>query len=411
MKKSLFVISCLLGLSGVSFADDTVMVASIIPTLSSEEVSIPLTYSAAFCLGYDSNIKGTQSMWGGKKYSSAYVRPNVMAEYADYSNARTKTKFTLDLGAYYYMKTVPGTKQWYSNSSLTYFMSHSINSRLSLTTSNRISYRLEPDYAMGLSSSLANGNYWTISTSDSLNYKWSSRFSSSTTGGFSWIKYDEFDYENRALYNIGETFFYALTSRLTWNLRYTYQKVDREQGLDSQSNYFSTGGSYAISSLSSVNFNFGLQMKSVGSKLVGDKVYPTFDLGYNQRLTEKWHVTLFSRLSNEDMGTYWGPNANYGSNMTLRAGFNTSYVVTPAWTTSLGIDEVFSQYTQATGQGMADRDQNTTCISWTNNYKISESWRASLNLSYTLGSVDYKKIYMNGNYNRYNVSTQVTYKF
>lgn len=70
---------------------------SLAPLLGSDDISIPLTWSASLSMGYDSNLN-SYSSGSSSKENSVYLRPGVTATYADFKNARTTQSFYMKIG-------------------------------------------------------------------------------------------------------------------------------------------------------------------------------------------------------------------------------------------------------------------------------------------------------------------------
>lgn len=374
-------------------------------------VGLPLSYAVKYNvyanIGYDTNMNATSSgVRKGSESVSAYVNFGFGGSYADFESI-DKISYTFNLGATRYLSAADSQGQeMFSNCGLSASLVHAFTARSTYSGSLRVSYSPEPDYASGISAAGRQGDTLNWSFSNAYNHSIDARWSWNVNMGYSGNRYSESAYQgdNRQYINAGCGLIYRASELLSYNTNFTYRHELRETGYDSDSYTFSVGFNRSLDPVSSCSCSIGLQTKSVAQKII---LTPTLNLGYNRKVAEGLSVNSYVALSNENVDTYRGPNANYLSDVTCRVGVNCSYTLSPDVSFSFGLSAMCAQYTEGSGR-LVDETNVTVNPTLGMSYRFTESLVGNIRYQYTWFETN--RVGSDG-YTRHNISTGLTYNF
>ena len=354
-------------------------------------------------MGYDTNMNSTS----GSKEASLYSNAGFGASFADYESV-DKISYRFNLGATRYFKRPQGSgEQLNADCGLTASVVHAFTSRSSYSASLNLSYSPEPQYASGISASRRQGDCLNWSFNNSYSQSIDARLSWNVSAGYSGNLYSETEYQSddRQYVNLGAGLNYRASELLSYNTNVSVRHDMRSMGYNSDNLTVTVGFSRSLDPVSSCSGSLGLQTKRVHNKEI---LTPNLNLGYNRRVAEGFSVNSYVTLSNENVDTYRGPNANYLSDVTWRIGANCSYTLSPDVSYTFGFSLMRSNYSRGTGN--LSKETNTNLSPNVGmNYRFSEKLTGNINYQYTI----YESKRANGGYDytRHNVSMGLNYSF
>lgn len=366
-------------------------------------VSHAIKYNAYTRLGYDSNMNSSAS----SEQASMYVNAGVGASYADFESV-DKISYRFNLGATRYLKKSDTSgEQMTADCGLSASMVHAFTARSTYSVSLNVTYSPEPQYASGISASRRQGDCLNWSFSNSYNQSIDSRLSWNVNAGYSGNLYSETEYQSddRQYVNAGFGLNYRASELLSYNTRVSVRHDMRSMGYNSDNLTVTIGFSRSLDPVSSCTGSLGLQTKQVHKDTI---LTPNLNLGYNRRVAEGLSVNSYLALSNENVDTYRGPNANYLSDVTWRLGANCSYTLSPDVSYTFGISVMRSNYSRGTG-GLSKETNTNISPTIGMNYRFTQNLTGNINYQYTM----YESERNNGGYEytRHNVSMGLNYSF
>lgn len=371
-------------------------------------VGLPESHTAKYSMyarvGYDSNMDTQHSDETG----SAFVKAGLSASFADYESV-DKISYRFNLGMTHYFTSEDyhsrDGKKNFADMGLTGTIVHAFNSRCTYSAALNLSYSPEPDYASGISAARRQGECFNWSFNNSYSQAIDSRWSWNINAGYSGILYSETEYQSddRQYWTAGAGLVYRASELLSYNVRFSYKNDQRDYGYNSDNLTLMVGFDRAIDPISSCSVSVGVQQKFIHNKEI---LSPNVRLGYNRKAAEGFSVNSYVVLSNENVDTYRGPNADYLSDLTWRVGVDGVYTLSPDVSFTFGISVMYAQYSEGTY-----RLQDETNVSYRPhigmNYRFSENLMGNINYEYTFYDSDREK----RDYTRHVISTGLTYTF
>jgi opacity protein-like surface antigen len=302
-------------------------------------------------------------------------------------------------------KNANSGKKNFADMGLTGTIVHSFNSRCTYSAALNISYSPEPDYSTGISAARRQGECFNWAFNNSYSQAIDARWSWDINAGYSGVLYSETEYQSddRQYWTAGAGLVYRSSELLSYNIRFSYKNDQRDYGYNSDNMTVMVGFDRALDPVSSCSASIGVQQKFVHSKQI---LSPNIRLGYNRKAAEGFSVNSYALLSNENVDTYRGPNANYLSDLTLRVGVDGIYTLSPDVSFTFGISVMRSQYSEGT-YGMDDETNTSYRPHVGMKYKFSQQLTVDIRYEYTYYQTDRKK----GDYTRHVISTGFSYTF
>jgi len=191
--------------------------------------NVPLTMSLSAGMGYD-NVHYSDPTQQG--VDSAFLQGGVGLTYIQ-NDHTTKLSVGAELDTlYYFSRGVNGDDVFY-NTRATVNFSKQINRRWSITDSFYLAYEMQPDYAIGASSSLANGQYLYGYNNFAVSYAWSERFATTTGYTIEGIHYSDSaqaDIDDHLSHTFSQQFSYKLSRKTTLTAEYRFEYADYKLG-------------------------------------------------------------------------------------------------------------------------------------------------------------------------------------
>ena len=306
---------------------------------------LPLKWSLSTSAIYDDNVAAGSSTSAD---SSLAISPNVGLAY---TNSDPQTSFDLygKVGLIYYLDSPETlTDDTFSQSRITASFSHRFDERLRFNSQNNFANELEPDYSYGIASSRTGTESLSWSTDNSISYRWSERYATSTGINYSGYRVDSAGQNNNDRTTIGgyNQIRYQLSQQSVLTSDYRASST-AAVGLasDSFDQFFTVGIDHRFSSSTVGIFKAGAQYRDVD---LGDGgLGPYFECSFSSQINQQLKLGAYTRYSAEAYDTVLQDGANffdYEDRRALRLGGTASYVVSPDLLLLTGTDLIFSDY-------------------------------------------------------------------
>lgn len=343
--------------------------------------SQPLTFLLGASGGYDRlNYKSSDA--GLQDIDSYFIQGTVGALYSD-ADARTPWSIGADFGVLNYLDDTEGAEDTYYNARLAANIAHQASKRLRLANNFYLTYEVEPDYAVGASTALRNGQYFYGYENFAVSYAWSERFSTTTSYTLDGIKYEEDEigsYEDRLSHVIAQQFSYSLnrTTKLVGEYRYRITNYDSAPN-DYTSHYALVGIDQAWSERTSGSLRAGAEFYE------SDRVSetgPYFEVGLDHAASKKTNIHFYGSIGFD--GAELG---DYDSRYAYRTGLTATHRVTDRLSLSGGLHYVHSDY-QGNGDTTEDVTEDQIHASAGLAYRLWNNVSMDAQYSYTLLNSD-----------------------
>lgn len=343
--------------------------------------SQPLTFSVGASGGYDRlHYKADNN--GIADIDSFYIQGGVGMMY---SNADKRTPWSLgaDFGVLNYLDDAPGTDDTFYNARIAINLAHQASQRLKLVNNFYVTYEVEPDYAIGASTGLRNGQYFYGYESFAVSYAWSERLSSTTSYTLDGIRYEDDEVgrsEDRLSHVIAQQFSYSLNRNTKLVGEYRYRITDYDSAPnDYTSHYLLAGIDQAWSERTTGSIRAGAELYQ--SDRV-DKTAPYFEVGVDHATSKKTSVHVYGSVGFD--GAELG---DYNSRYAYRAGVTASHRVTDRFSLNGGLHYVYSDY-EGNGSTTSNVTEQQVNASAGLAYRLWNNVSMDAAYSYTLLSSD-----------------------
>ena len=318
--------------------------------------SQPLTFSVGASGGYD-NLDYKTNTPGLDDIDSMFIQGGVGAAYAN-ADATTPWSIGTNLGALKYLDDVGDGEDMYYNARLSFDLAHAVSQRLRFTNTFYVTYEVEPNFAIGASTALRNGQYFYGYESFAVSYAWSERLSTTTSYTIDGIRYEDDSLallEDRLSHLISQQFSYALNKNLQVVGEYRYRMTNFDNvSNDFTSHYVLAGIDQAWSERTSTTLRAGAEFYQ--SDRVSQTA-PYAEFGLTHAVSQKTSAHFYSSLGFD--GAQLG---DYDSRYSLRSGLTASHVVSQRLTLNGGVHHVYSDYegNGVTVESMTEQQVNAT---------------------------------------------------
>lgn len=296
----------------------------------------PTTYSAGVGVGYDKlNYKNSNS----SDIDSSFIQGSLGATFSDRDKV---SPWDLGLNAgivNYFGSTNNGDDTDYS-ARVVFDFTHAFSERLKLTNNFYLSYEVEPNFGLGASTALRNGQYFYGYNNFAVSYAWSERFSTTTSYTVDAIKYDDSaigNLEDRFSHLIAQQFSWAHTSTLKFVGEYRYRTVQYDRAnSDFTTHYALAGIEKAWSERTNGSFRAGASFYKSSRK---NDTAPYFEAALHHQTSDKTTLTAFTSYDFD--GSELG---SYGSRTSLRVGAEANYRMTKRLSLNGGMNYTHSNF-------------------------------------------------------------------
>jgi len=316
---------------------------------------LPFNISASVYGGYDDNPNTLPD--GGPKQDSWFTTAAVIAD-LKLETPRTKLDLSSNFGFTYYSSL--SNNELEPNINLTVSLTHKLSPRLTLGISSSSAYQTEPDFQYGLGTNRRAGNYFYTTNNFSASYAWVPRFSTVTSWGINYIKYDDIAsglFEDRAENTFGNQFRFLIlpTTNLVGEYRYQIVSYLHEGDVipgsnppvrlerDSNTHFLLGGFDHAFTPRLSAVFRGGIELRDYES--VGEKDSPYFESTVTYLLGKDTSVQWYTRYGVEEGDIQFNPTRT-----SFRTGLQGRHNLTARISASFSVYYDHDDYDQTTSQ-------------------------------------------------------------
>ena len=337
----------------------------------------PVTWSIGVNGGYDSLRYANESEFF-PDIESFFVQGGIGATYTKVDR-RTPWSFDIDGGILHYLDDAPRNDDTFYSARAAFNIAHEISERLKISNNMFGTYEVEPNTAMGASTTLWNGQYFYGYENFNISYAWSRRITTTTSYTIDTIRYqDEFvsQSEDRLSHLIAQQVSYALTPRTSLIGEYRYRMVDfaNRSDVDYRSHYILAGIDHAWSQRLSTSLRAGAELFS-SDRTEQTAPYGEFALDYAVDRTTS--IRWFSALGFD--GT---EIQAFDSRYSFRTGINATHQVDRRLTVNGGLSYVYSDFDG--GQISPSITENSILVSAGLSYLLWSNVSMNAQYSYTV---------------------------
>ncbi len=338
----------------------------------------PMQYSAGLGMGYDSlNYKQHNS----SDFSSAFIQGSLGASFVEKDQV-TPMDLGLDFGTIYYLDGTNRNSDVNYSARATFNVSHSFSERLKVVDNFFLTYEVEPNFGLGASTALRNGQYFYGFNNFAVSYAWSERFSTTTSYTVDGIRYDDSaigKMEDRLSHTLAQQFSWASSKTMKLVGEYRFRTQQYKSGLnDFNSHYILAGVDKAWSERTTGSFRAGAEFYKSDRT---SKTAPYFEASINHSTSEKTTLTAFTSVGFD--GSELG---SYGSRYSYRVGAQVNHNVTKRLSLNGGLNYAYSTF-----QGLGDTpdvsEHELSAVAGIG-YRFWDNVSVDANYSYTIVNSD-----------------------
>ena len=338
----------------------------------------PLQYRAGVGLGYDSlNYKQSDS----SDFSSAFIQGSVGASLIE-TDQVTPMDFGLDFGTIYYLDDTKRDSDVNYSARASFNISHAVSERLKFTNNFYLTYEVEPNFGVGASTALRNGQYFYGFNNFAMSYAWSERFSTTSSYTVDGIRYDDSAIgktEDRFSHMFSQQFAWASSKTMKFVGEYRFRTQKYKSGTnDYDSHYVLAGVDKAWSERSTGTFRAGAEFYK--SERIS-KTAPYFEAAINHASSEKTTLTAFT-----SMGFDGSEIGNYGSRYSYRVGGQVTHNVSKRLSLNGGLNYAYSTFEGV--ENTPDVTEHQLSAVAGIGYRFWDNVSVDANYSYTLVTSD-----------------------
>jgi hypothetical protein len=339
--------------------------------------SQPLTFTVGASGGYD-NLDYKLNTPGLDDIDSAFIQGGVGAFYTD-ADEITPWSIGTNFGVLNYLDDMGDAEDTYYNARLSFDIAHQVSQRLKFSNSFYVTYEVEPNFAIGASTALRNGQYFYGYENFAVSYAWSERLSTTTSYTLDGIRYQDDDLaltEDRLSHLIAQQFSYALSPRTQLAAEYRFRMTNfANVNNDFTSHYVLAGIDQAWSERTTGTIRAGAEFYK--SDRVSETA-PYAEFGLTHAASQKTNLNFYSSLGFD--GAQLG---DYDSRYSLRTGITGSHQFSERLTLNGGVHYVYSEY-DGNGTTTEDIDEQQVNATAGLAYRIWNNVSLDAQYAYTL---------------------------
>ena len=294
----------------------------------------PFHVSVSVRGGYDDNVNTSKI----DKQESWFTNGSAAITY-DFGSPRTQLSLQTGGGVTYYwdhLHNIGVNNDYDFNVYLSLQMVHEVSPRLTLKSTDYVTYQTEPDFTLAVGLNRRSGNFFYTQDKSTVTYLWTPRFSTATsyTGGIVW--YDDSSiglFEDRFESTFGNEFRFLLWPTTTLVAEYRFELVtyDRDINRDSMTHFALGGFDHNFSSRFSASFRGGAEFRDYEAG-TSDRSSPYFEGTLNYAVGKNTSVSWTNRYAIEEPDVLLNP-----SRTTFRTGLRAKHDFTPRISGNLGV--------------------------------------------------------------------------
>lgn len=366
-----------------------------------DEAPLPFKWDVGLTTIYDDNVASANDKLkeGGLAYN-----PNLGLS-VEQSSPLTKWSVAGVLGIIYYPDppTLQGDKKpiddLSNQSHINANLDHQFTERLRFTSNNMISREREPDYSYGMASGHSGkGEYVTLSTDDSLSFRWSKQIGTVSGVKLSNTQYPGADSKDNNRDNIGihNQFRYQLSPQIVLTSAYNYSKslsAGGQNAADSDDHYLTVGEEYRYSPTVIGIASAGAQFHSTTTG--NSSTNPYVEGSLNAKVSKEINLRSFVRYSAESDSLNQN-NVVFSEHRILRLGVTNEWAISPMFTVTNGLDYMPGTFMGGVIKGEAgaedvpvsDRSETLVSSYVTLRMRFNDFLSGSLSYTYTNNASD-----------------------
>jgi hypothetical protein len=285
------------------------------------EKRLPLSWSVAAGMGYDSNV----NLSSNNEHDSLYAQAAINARY---QSGDRQTSYGIDAGysAFQFADAPANQDEFMQAFRAGVNFRHKVNPRLVITDSAYFAYEFEPNYSIGAGTTRRSEPYIYGFNNLSVAYAWSRRLSTVTGYTVSGIDYSDFDGESFLNHTFNHEFRYQLGRATVGVLEYRLATSSYDNNFgDYSSNYFLVGVDHSLTRRLYTSLRAGAEFRDRDFGGSGTSPYVEGVLTY--RASEDTTLSSYVRYGYDDstIGFYQDRTSiRIGANVSSRLNSRTS---------------------------------------------------------------------------------------
>jgi len=348
--------------------------------------SLPLRWSVGASVIYDDNVSPGGALDGE---SSLAWNGSVGVSFVNVT-PRTTWDVYARLGLISYFDNPAGTDDINYQVKTGINMTYRFSERLRFSSSNSLSFDLEPDYSYGYANtrSIDETLFW--QTSNSVGFRWSERFATYTGLSLSVVDYQDVENNDRFTWSVNTQGRYQLSPNTVLTADYRHG-ITTGNGVsaDSSNQYVLGGIEHRFSPNSVAILRAGSQFRDVDGGASTSSPY--LELAVNSQMSAQLRFRMFARYgleSYDTVQTLFLPAATlveFDERKTLRLGINAEYTISPMMSLFGGIDYIPTYFEggRIVNTGLSAPDQTEDVINATLGLSVRLTNNISGSLSFT----------------------------
>ena len=296
----------------------------------------PFKVSVSVRGGYDDNVNTSKI----DRQESWFTNGAVAITY-DFGSPRTQLSLQTGGGVTYYWDDIRNVginnnDNFDFNVYVSLSMVHKVNPRLTLMSTDYLTYQTEPDFTLAVGLNRRSGNFFYTQDKSTVAYLWTPRFSTATsyTGGIIWYDDDGIGFfEDRFESTFGNEFRFLVWPTTTLVAEYRFQIVTYDQDLnrDSTTHFALAGIDHNFNSRLSASVRGGAEFRDYEAG-TEDRSSPYFEGTLNYAVGRNTSVSWTNRYAIEEPDVLLNP-----SRTTFRTGLRAKHDFTPRISANAGI--------------------------------------------------------------------------
>ncbi len=341
----------------------------------------PLTFILGATGGYDRlNYKADAN--GIQDIDSFFIQGSAGVLYGE-ADKRTPWSVGADVGVLNYLDDTHGGDDTYYNARVVLNLVHQASQRLKIANNFYVTYEVEPDYSIGASTALRNGQYFYGYENFAVSYAWSERLSTTTSYTVDGIRYEDSEVgrsEDRLSHIIAQQFSYSLNRKTVLVGEYRYRVTDYDTASnDYTSHYLLAGVDQAWSERTSGSLRAGAEFYESARVT---QTAPYLEVGIDHATSKKTSIHGYGSVGFD--GAELG---DYESRYAYRVGVTADHRATDRLTLKGGLHYVNSDY-KGDGETTQDVKEQQVHASAGLAYRLWNHVSMDAAYSYTLLSSD-----------------------
>ena len=376
--------------------------------------SIPLKWKLNLNAVYDDNVGAGRAGADGRpldKEGSLALNPSAGASMTHVTPQTTADIFG-HLGFIYYLDSPNQVDDTFSQSRLSFNLIHRFSERIRFSSTNFISYELEPDYAYGYATTRTGGETLFWETDNAVGYRISERLGSYTGILVKQTDSDGSD-NDRLSGQVYTQLRYQYSPQTIMLFDYRYEMVDaRGPAHNATNQYILLGAEHMFTQNITGVMRAGVQLRDLETR--DSATNPHVEANIIARPNSALRLRSFIRYSVEDYDTvqnFNGRDAEYADRSTLRFGVAGDYVINPSFSLVSGLDYIPTRYRDGRflNDSTASRDVDEDVINFYIglNYRINDFMMAKIGYNYSHADSDFPT----RDYDRNRISLGVSAEF